>query len=94
MEYSGDSGPRATEADVTQILFVATHATEDPNRATFPFLMARGAVENGDQPELLLMGEATHLVRSGVLESVVAAGPPPLAEIFPAVAAAGVPIWV
>jgi uncharacterized protein involved in oxidation of intracellular sulfur len=79
---------------VVQILFVGTHATEDANRATFPFLMARGAVENGDQPELLLMGEGTNLLRPGVLESIVAAGPPPLREIYPAVAAAGVPIWV
>ena len=79
---------------MAQILFVGTHATEDVNRATFPFLMARGAVENGDQPELLLMGEATHLLRAGVLESVVAAGPPPLRDVFPAVLAAGVPIWV
>ena len=79
---------------MVQILFVGTHATEDPNRATFPFLMARGAVENSDQPELLLMGEATNLLRPGVLESVVAAGPPPLREIYPDVAAAGVPLWV
>ena len=79
---------------MVQILFVGTHATEDPNRATFPFLMARGAVENGDQPELLLMGEATNLLRPGVLESIVAAGPPPLRDICPDVAAAGVPIFV
>jgi uncharacterized protein involved in oxidation of intracellular sulfur len=79
---------------MVQILFVATHATEDPNRATFPFLMARGAVENGDQPEILFMGEGTHLLRAGVLESIVAAGPPPLREIYPDVAAANVPLWV
>jgi uncharacterized protein involved in oxidation of intracellular sulfur len=79
---------------MAQILFVGTHATEEPNRATFPFLLARGAVENGDQPELLLMGEATNLLRPGVLETVVAAGPPPLREIFSDVLAAQVPIWV
>ena len=79
---------------MVQILFVGTHATEDPNRATFPFLMARGAVENGDQPEILLMGEGTNLLRPGVLESIAAAGPPPLREIYPDVAAARVPIWV
>jgi len=79
---------------MARILFVATHATEDVNRATFPFLMARGAVENGDQPEVLLMGEATNLARAGVLESIVAAGPPPLRDIWPDVKAAGVPLWV
>jgi predicted peroxiredoxin len=57
-------------------------------------VLARGAVENGDQPEVLLMGEATNLVRSGVLESIVAAGPPPLRDIWPDVKAAGVPLWV
>ena len=56
--------------------------------------MARGAVENGDQPEILLMGEGTHLVRGGVRESVVSAGPPPLRKIWPAVKAAGVPLRV
>ena len=84
----------APEAIMAHILLVATHATEDVNRATFPFLMARGAVENGDQPEILLMGEGTNLARPGVLESIVAAGPPPLGEIWPAVKAAGVPLWV
>jgi predicted peroxiredoxin len=79
---------------MTRILFVATSGTEDPNRATFPFLMARGALENGDTPEILLMGEGTDLMRHGVLESIHAAGPPPLAEIFPAVAAAAVPLLV
>lgn len=79
---------------MTRILFVATAGTEDPNRATFPFLMARGALENGDSPELLLMGEATDLMRPGVLESIHAAGPPPLGEIFPAIAAAAVPIYI
>ncbi len=79
---------------MTRILFVATHATEDPNRATFPFLMARGAVENGDQPAILLMGEGTNLARGTVLESIVAAGPPPLREIWPDVKAAGVPLYV
>ena len=79
---------------MVQILFVATHATEDPNRATFPFLMARGAFENGDQPEILFMGEGTNLLRAGVLESIVSAGPPPLREIYPDVAAANVPLWV
>jgi predicted peroxiredoxin len=61
---------------MVQILFVGTHATEDPNRATFPFLMARGAVENGDQPEILLMGDGTHLLRPGLLDRIVATGPP------------------
>jgi hypothetical protein len=56
--------------------------------------MARGAVENGDQPEILLMGEGTNLARGTVLESIVAAGPPPLREIWPGVKAAGVPLWV
>jgi predicted peroxiredoxin len=79
---------------MAQILFVATCSTEDPNRATFPFLMARGAVQNGDQPEILLMGEGTNLARGGVLETIVAAGPPPLREIWPDVKAAGVPLYV
>lgn len=63
-------------------LFIATHGADDPNRATFPFLLARGVVRAGQPVEILLIGDGTTLIGPGVMDTVVAAGPPPLRDIY------------
>src|SRR5947199_3264088 len=64
-------------------LFIGTYGADDPNRATFPFLLARGVVRAGQSATILLMGDGTTLMRPGVLDGITAAGPPPLREIYP-----------
>jgi predicted peroxiredoxin len=70
------------QADAGSTLFVATHGADDPNRATFPFLLARGTVRAGQPTQIMLIGDGTTLVIPGVLNGIVAAGPPPLREIY------------
>ena len=70
-------------------LFIATHGADDPNRATFPFLLARGTVRAGQPTQILLIGDGTTLVIPGVLNAIVAAGPPPLREIYADLGPAG-----
>ena len=40
------------------ILYSSTYGTDDPTRATLPFLGALGAIEAGHQAQILLQGEA------------------------------------
>jgi uncharacterized protein involved in oxidation of intracellular sulfur len=44
-----------------RFLYISSHGTEDPTRATMPFLMAKGAEEAGHDPEIALMGDAVVL---------------------------------
>ena len=39
---------------MAKIFIIATHGSEDPTRAGLAFFMAKGAIEAGHQPEILL----------------------------------------
>lgn len=67
---------------MTKILFVATHGTEDPTRATFPFMEAKGAVEAGYETGVILMMEAATLVKEEVAAQVHGVGVPPLTDLI------------
>jgi len=51
------------------------------NRAGVAFVMAKGAVEAGHKPEILLAGDAAVLARKVVAESVLPVGLPPFKEL-------------
>jgi predicted peroxiredoxin len=82
----------AAQPDTGYALFIATHGADDPNRATFPFFLAWGVVRAGQPAQIFLIGDGTTLVGSGVLESIVAVGPPPMRDIYPDIA--NVPLLV
>jgi predicted peroxiredoxin len=75
-------------------LFIGTHGSEDPTRATFPFLMASGALDAGYQTAIILVGEAVVLMRSTVVDNVHGVGLPSLKELMSKVVAAKVPILI
>ena len=67
---------------MARMLIISTHGSEDPTRAGLAFLMAKGAVEAGHAPEILLAGDATVLARKSVADSVLPMGIPPLKELI------------
>ncbi len=66
---------------MAKLLYVGTHGTDDPTKATFPFLMAKGAIEAGHTPGIILMGEAAPLIKNHIVEQVKGIGVPPLKEL-------------
>jgi predicted peroxiredoxin len=62
-----------------KLLFVGTFGTDDPTRASMPFIVASGALDEGHQPTIVLMGEAVYLLKEGVADSVQGIGFPPSA---------------
>jgi predicted peroxiredoxin len=74
--------PTRAQPEAWPTLFIATHGADDPNRATFPFLLAWGTVRAGQPTQILLIGDGTTLVIPGVLHGIVAAGPRPLREVY------------
>ena len=75
-------------------LFIGLHGSEDPTKATFPFLMASGALDAGHQTAIVLLGDAAVLMNSTVADNVQGVGFPPLKELMAKVVAAKVPIYI
>ncbi len=67
---------------MAKLLYVATHGTDDPTKATLPFLMAKGAIEGGHETGILLQGEGATLVKDSVVEHIQGVGAPPLKELM------------
>ena len=53
-----------------------------------------GAVEAGHQAEIVLLGEATYLMKDYIVEQIDGVGWPPLQELLPQVIDHGIPIHV
>jgi uncharacterized protein len=84
---------RKEELTMARILIVSTHGSEDPTRAGVAFIMAKGAVEAGHKPEILLAGDAAVLARKVVAESVLPVGLPPLKELAQFAVEHSVPVY-
>ena len=75
-------------------LFIGLHGSEDPTKATFPFLMAGGALDAGHQTAIILLGDAVVLMNNAVADNVQGVGLPPIKEMMAKVFAAKVPIYI
>ena len=67
---------------MSKLLYIGTAGTDDPTRATFPFLMAKGAIEAGHEPGIILMGESAPLIKDHIAAQVQGIGVPPLQELM------------
>lgn len=77
---------------MARILIMATHGSEDPTRAGLAFFVAKGAVDAGHKPEVVLGGDASVLAKKIVADNVMPVGLPPLIELVQFAVANGVPI--
>ena len=76
------------------LLYVATHATDDPTLATLPFLVATGAASAEIECSIALLGEAASLVKPGIIDAVHGVGFPPLRDLVEKVKDSGIPWYV
>ena len=76
------------------ILYTSTYGTDDPTRATLPFLGALGALEAGHQAQIILQGEATFLLKDYLVEQIHGVGWPPLSDILAKVIDQNIPIYI
>ena len=76
------------------ILYVSTYGSDDPTRATLPFVAALGAVEAGHKPQVFLAGEAVNLMKDLIADQIHGVGWAPMKELLQKAIAHGVPIFV
>jgi predicted peroxiredoxin len=79
---------------MADLLCVGTCATNDPTKAAFPFITATGAIANGTDVAIALLGEAAYLMKDEIAQTVHPVGFPPLTDLMAQVAEAKVPIYV
>ena len=76
------------------LMYVGTHATDDPTLASLPFLVATGAGSAEIDCCIALLGEAASLVKPGMIDAVYGVGLPPLRELVEKVRDFGIPVYV
>ena len=65
-----------------RILAVATHATDNPTKATLPFITAIGAIGADKDVAIALVGEGVYLAKGAIAKTVHGVGFPPLPELI------------
>ena len=75
-------------------LFIGTNGSEDPTKATLPFLIASGAIDAGHEPAIVLVGDSVLLMDSTVADNVQGVGIPPVKELIAKCVDNKVPIYV
>jgi len=79
---------------MNRILAVATHATDDPTKASLAFITAVGALAAGKEVAIALLGEAAYLANPAVAKAVQGVGFAPLPLLVEKVVQGKVPVYV
>lgn len=74
---------------MTTMLYVGTHGPDDPTRATMPFHLALGALEAGFAVQVVLLGDATYVMKDAIAREIKGVAVPPLHEALQKVVAGG-----
>ena len=77
-----------------KLMYVGTFASDDPTRATLPFLGASGALDRDHEPTIFLIGEAVYLMKDEVADAVQGIGIPSLRQLMDKIISHEVPIYV
>jgi predicted peroxiredoxin len=76
-----------------KIFIKSAWGSDDPTKASFPFLHGIALAEAGHDVQIFLLGEAVNLMRDSTLNSITPVGWPPLREVFPKVIANNIKVY-
>ena len=75
-------------------LFFSFNGSENPTKATLPFVLAGGALDAGHEPAIALSGDAVVVIKDAVADNIQRVGLPPLKELLDKAVQNQVPIFV
>src|ERR1700736_2285200 len=87
---SQEQGPKATKL---KIMMKSAWGSDDPTRASFPFVHGLALAEAGHEVQIFLIAEATYLMRKETANAIYPVGWPPLKETLEKVVAKRIPIF-
>ena len=76
-----------------KIMMKSAWGSDDPTRASFPFVHGLALVDAGHDVQIFLLGEATYLMRKATAGAIVPVGWPPLTETLEKVVAKHIPVF-
>ena len=76
-----------------RIMMKSAWGSDDPTRASFPFLHGLALAEAGHEVQIFLLAEATTLMRKSLASAVQPVGWSPLVEALEKIAAKHIPIF-
>ena len=76
-----------------KIFMKSAWGSDDPTKASFPFLHGNALAEAGHEVQIFLLGEAVSLMRDSTLNAITPVGWPPLKEVLPKVLASKIQIY-
>ena len=76
-----------------KIMMKSAWGSDDPTRASFPFVHGLALAEAGREVQIFLIAEATYLMRKETADQIFPVGWPPLKETMEKVVAKKIPIF-
>ena len=87
----GEEAP--TKEEEMKFLYIGSHGSEDPTRATLTLLMAKGAKEAGHDVEIALQGDAVVLFHDRFAENTHGVGVPAAKELLDTIRSEKIPVY-
>ncbi|HEX2714561.1 MAG TPA: hypothetical protein VHM88_20400 [Candidatus Acidoferrales bacterium] len=90
------AGAKAQAPPKTQklkIMMKSAWGSDDPTRASFPFLHGLALADAGHEVQIFLTGEATYLMRKATADAIMPVGWPPLSETREKIVAKHIPVF-
>ena len=81
------------KAHKLKIMMKSAWGSDDPTRASFPFVHGLALTEAGHEVQIFLIGEATYLMRKETANAIFPIGWPPLKETMETVVAKRIPVF-
>ena len=82
-----------TQHKSLKIMIKSAWGSDDPTRASFPYVHGLALAEAGHDVQIFLVGEATYTMRKATVDAIVPVGWPPLRETLEKVVAKHIPIF-
>ena len=82
-----------TPSKTLNIMEKSAWGSDDPTRASFPFLHALALADAGHNVQIFLLGEAVGLMRKSVVDAIVPVGWPPLAGTLEKIVAKKIQVY-
>jgi predicted peroxiredoxin len=87
------AGQEPRKTPKLKIMMKSAWGSDDPTRASFPFLHGLALAEAGHDVQIFLLGESTYLMRKATLDAITPVGWPPLREALDKIVARHIPIF-
>jgi predicted peroxiredoxin len=89
------SGRKRGKGASVKIVYLATTGASDPTKASIPMhIAANGSLEVGQEPVIVLAGDAAEIVLGDSLEKIEGLGIPPMRDLVAKLNENAVPFYV